>query len=176
MQNLDGAANFVIAADHRIQLGLLGQFGQIDGVFLQRLASIFCIGVGNRLAAAQIVDRFFHGALDHAAIAQQFSQTMLPAERCEHKQLAGYELVAPVLGQLVHDIEQAVQLIGNMHLAGRPLDLRQPVDRLAQLRAQQVDIGARLGEQVPYAAALLIQQRDHQVHRFDKRVVATERQ
>ena len=37
LQHLDGAADFVVAADHRIELALAGALGQVDGVFFQRL-------------------------------------------------------------------------------------------------------------------------------------------
>jgi hypothetical protein len=45
-----------------------------------------------------------------------------------------------------------------MHIAGRTLDTRrQAVDRLAQRRAQAIDVDVGLREQVPDRAALLIQ-------------------
>jgi len=34
LQHLDGSPDFIVAADHRIELALLGPFGQIDGVAL----------------------------------------------------------------------------------------------------------------------------------------------
>jgi hypothetical protein len=45
LQHLDGAADLVVAADHRIELALLGALGQVDGVFLQRLALLLGVGV-----------------------------------------------------------------------------------------------------------------------------------
>jgi hypothetical protein len=41
LQDLDGAADFIVAADHRIELALSGALGQVDAVFLQRLALAF---------------------------------------------------------------------------------------------------------------------------------------
>ena len=43
-QHLDGAADFLVAADHRIELAVAGGLGQVAGVFLQRV-----IGVLGRL-------------------------------------------------------------------------------------------------------------------------------
>ena len=44
LQHLDGAADLVVAADHRIQLALAGALGQIKRVLLQRLALAFAVG------------------------------------------------------------------------------------------------------------------------------------
>ncbi len=38
LQDLNGAANFVVTADHRIEFALFGALGQVDGVFVERLA------------------------------------------------------------------------------------------------------------------------------------------
>ena len=38
LQDLDRAANFVVAADHRIELAFACAFGEIDRVFLERFA------------------------------------------------------------------------------------------------------------------------------------------
>ena len=40
LQHLDGAADLVVAADDRIELAVAGARGQIDGVFLERLATL----------------------------------------------------------------------------------------------------------------------------------------
>jgi hypothetical protein len=44
LQHLDGAADFLVAADHRIELAAFGTRGQVDGVFLQRLACFLGVG------------------------------------------------------------------------------------------------------------------------------------
>ncbi len=68
------------------------------------------------------------------------------------------------------------EVVRDVHLAARALDLRQPVEGLAEPRAQQVDLGARLLEQRPHRAALLVEQRQHQVRGLDELVVAAEGQ
>ncbi len=40
-QDLDGAADFLVAPDHRIELALAGILGEVSGVFLQRVVLIF---------------------------------------------------------------------------------------------------------------------------------------
>ena len=51
-QHLDHAANLLVAADHRIELAAPRQFGQVLGVFFQRLKFAFGILVGHALRAA----------------------------------------------------------------------------------------------------------------------------
>jgi hypothetical protein len=67
LQHLDGAADFLVAADHRIELARFGARGQIDGVFLQRLTLILGVLALHLLAAAHRVDRRFEFLLVRAA-------------------------------------------------------------------------------------------------------------
>src|SRR5690606_3660449 len=75
---------------------------------------------------------------------------------------------------LVRQVEDAVEVVGDVHLAPRAFHARQPVERLPELRAQQVDVRARLVEEVAHRAALLIQQGRHHVQRLDVLVVAAD--
>jgi hypothetical protein len=63
LQDLDHAADLVVAADHRIELALAGALGEVEGVFLQRLALAFGFLVCTTLAAAHrldgLLERFF---------------------------------------------------------------------------------------------------------------------
>jgi hypothetical protein len=52
LQNLNRAANLVVAADDRIELSLFGAFGQIDRVFLERLPGVLRIRINDLLATA----------------------------------------------------------------------------------------------------------------------------
>ena len=58
-----------------------------------------------------------------------------------------------------------------MDFAAGALDLRQAVDRLAELRSEQIDVDARLGKQSAYGTALLVEHGDHDMYRFDELVV-----
>ena len=66
---------------------------------------------------------------------------------------------------------QLRQLVADVDIANRAFHARQAIDSVAQLRAQQVDVDAGLGEQAAHGAALLVEQRDHHVGRFDELVV-----
>ena len=94
----------------------------------------------------------------------------------EHEQFARNELVLALLRQLVGDVEQFAERIRNMQLAAGALDLRQLVELFGQLRAEQVDVNPGMRKQRAHRAALLVEQRRHQVHRLDELVIAPDRQ
>ena len=56
-EHLDGAADFLVAADHRVDLAVAGGLGEIAGVFLQRLIGILSGARVGGAALAQGVDR-----------------------------------------------------------------------------------------------------------------------
>ena len=56
LQHLDRAADLVVAADHRVELALPGALGQVDRVFLQRLALRLRRPVRHGLPAAHRLD------------------------------------------------------------------------------------------------------------------------
>ena len=53
-EHLDGAADFLVAADHGIELAGAGQFGQVAGIFLERIIGVFGGGAVGGAALAQI--------------------------------------------------------------------------------------------------------------------------
>jgi hypothetical protein len=59
LQDLDGAANLVVAADHRIELALARALGQVDAVFLERLTILLGARVLHLGAAAHLLDGLF---------------------------------------------------------------------------------------------------------------------
>ena len=56
-QHLDRAADFLVAADDRIELAGLGRLGEIAGIFLQRVIGIFGRRIVGRAALAEVFDR-----------------------------------------------------------------------------------------------------------------------
>ena len=54
LQHLDGAADLVVAADHRVELAVGGALGQVDRVLLERLAALLGVRVLHLLAAADL--------------------------------------------------------------------------------------------------------------------------
>ena len=56
-QHLDGAADFLVAADHRVELAVTRGLGQVAGIFLQRVIGVFGGGEIRGAALAQGLDR-----------------------------------------------------------------------------------------------------------------------
>ena len=64
-------------------------------------------------------------------------------------------------------LSRRARSLPTLHVAGLAGDLGQPVQRLGQALAQHRHVDAGLGQQRARAAALLVQQRQQQVRRFD---------
>jgi len=150
---------------------LLGFLGEVDGVFLQRLALLLGIGVVHRLATAHVLDGLLQRTLGGTGLAQDVAQRALILQRCQHEQLGGDVLVTLLLGQLVGDVEQAVEVVGDMHLALGALHPGQVIQCLTKAGTQLVHVHTGLGQQVTYAAAFLVEHGDHQVDRLDELVI-----
>ena len=130
------------------------------------------------------------------ALAEQAADGQLSADLRQRLVGAGYQNVSQVMahgefavrGSLVDLFPMGSELPYRIDLLDREidsirtfdpetqlttgaLDLRQPVDEHAELRAQQVDVDAGFNEQSANTAALLVEQRDHDVDRLDELVV-----
>ncbi len=57
LQDLNGAADLIVAADHGIELALGRALGKIDAVFLERLAILLRARIVDLGAAANLLDR-----------------------------------------------------------------------------------------------------------------------
>jgi hypothetical protein len=172
LQHLDGAADFLVTADHRVELAALGTRGQVDGVLLQRLPLFLGILRLHVLAATQLVDGRLQAGLVGTGGAQRHAQRAAVVQRRQHEPLAGNEGIAVLLGQLVGLVQQAPQVVAHRDVAGLAGHLGQRVQRLGQALAQHRHVHPGLGQQRTRAAALLVQQRAEQVNRFDDAVVA----
>jgi hypothetical protein len=53
---LNGAANFLIPADHRAKLAVPGRLGQVRGIFLQGIVAFSAVALSARAALAQIIN------------------------------------------------------------------------------------------------------------------------
>ncbi|MNG97126.1 hypothetical protein D3C79_562240 [compost metagenome] len=171
LQHLHGTADFVVTADHRVQLAFFGTLGQVDGVLVQRLARFLGVGVVDGRAAAQVVDGIFQGLLGHALAQQQLAELAVLVHGGQQHQLAGNELVALLLGQAVGLVEQARQVLGHVHVAGGVLDLRQLVEFFDHCLAQAIDVETNLHQQRLDRTTLLFDQRLQQVQGLDGGVI-----
>ena len=56
-QHLDGAADLLVAADHRVELAVAGRLGEVAGVFLQRVVAVLGVRAVDGPALAHVADR-----------------------------------------------------------------------------------------------------------------------
>ena len=131
-QHLDGAADFLVAADHRIELAVAGGLGEIARIFLQRV-----IGVLGRLrvggaALAQRLDGGVQVLRRDAGLGENLSGVAVLLQRDgEQQPLDGDETVAGLLGDLLGVVEQPRGRAGEIDLAGaRPGHLGHLVERI----------------------------------------------
>ncbi len=171
LQDLDGSANLVVAADHRIELAVLGTLGHVDGVLVERLTRFLGIGVVYRLSATQVGNGILQRLFRYTLAEQQLAESGIGIQRRQQDQLAGDVLVALLLRQAIGLIEQPRQVLGHVHVPGRVLQFRQTVEFLGQRLTERIDVEAHLHQQRLDRAALLFEQRLHQVKRLDGRVV-----
>ena len=175
LQDLDRAADLVVATDYRIELALSRTIGEVDGVFLERLALALGLLRVDATAAADGFDGRLQCFFRQAMLLQQPSRIALVVREGEQEQFAGDELVTAFDGDLVGDVEKIAKLAGNADLAALPLDFGQSRDRLGKRRLERghVDAGAR--EQRSRAPILLVEQSRQQVLRLDEAAVVAER-
>ena len=176
LQDLHGAANFVVAADHRVELALGGTLGEVDAVFLERFALAFGFLRIDALPAAHRHDRRLQRLALQAMLFGEAPGLALVVGQGEQEHFAGDELVAALLRFLVGEIEQVVQVAADRDIAAVAFDLGQAGQRLLHVLAQACDIDAGAGKQRRGAAVLLIDQCEQQVLRFDELLVAANRQ
>ncbi len=129
LQNLNGAPDLVIAADDRIEFALARALGEIDAVLLQRLAVLLGARILHLGAAANFLDRLFQAVPRRAAGLQDTAEFAAVIAGREHEQLAGDELIAALLGELVGDIQQFIEVVAEQHLAARSFHLRGTIQR-----------------------------------------------
>jgi len=156
--DLDHAPDLVVAADHRIEFSEAGALGQVEGVFVQRLALSFGFLALYTLPASHRLDRLLEGFLVDAVTPEQLADLALVLRQCEKQQFRCDELVAALLGFLVGHIQQIGQFPGHADFAFLALDLRQSADRVAQSRLQGRHVGPSTCKKRGRSAVILLQQ------------------
>jgi hypothetical protein len=174
LQHLDGATDLVVTADHRIQLALPRTLRQVQGVFLQRLALAFGLGVIDRLTTTHGVDGALQALARQTVGLGQVANLALAVGGSQQKQLAGHVLVTALDGFLLGSLQQGDKVTPHLHLF-LTFDLGQLLDRRLGRRLQpgHVDAGTlqqRLGP------ILLAQHGQQQVRRLDVGVVVAQGQ
>ena len=107
-QHLDGAADFLVAADHRIELAVAGGLGQVAGIFLECVIGIF----GRRRVRGAALAQGFNGRVQilrrDPGAGQNFPRlvVLLDGER-QQQPLDRHEGIAGFFRRLLRGLEHA---------------------------------------------------------------------
>ncbi|MNX72977.1 hypothetical protein D3C86_1043530 [compost metagenome] len=172
LQDLDGAADFVVAADDRVQLALAGALGQVQGVLGQGFAVGLAFGARHVFAAAHGVDRGFQGLFLQARFTQDAAGLAFVVGQRQQEQFAGDIGVTPSRRFLVGAGQHRVQVAANLHVVVA-LNLRQGLHGGFQRGLQAVDRHAGARQQTACAAVRIGQQCRQHVHGLDVGMIVT---
>src|SRR6056297_1670253 len=176
LQHLDGAADFLVAADDRIQPRLFGALGQVYGVLVQRLAGVLGVRVVDLFPAANRLDGGLDALLRDAGLVQNLAQAHLGFQRGQHEQFGRDIGVAALLRNLVGQVQYPAEVVGQIDLPGFPAGyLRHAVKLFAQAGTQRRDLRTGLGHQAAHAAAFLVEKGHHHVLGLEHGVVKAQR-
>ena len=93
-EDLDDAADLVVAPDHRVELALLGRAGEVAPELLERLVLVLGALVGHAVRAADVRQRLEHRVLRGAVAPQRLAGLRAVAGQREQEVLGGDVLVA----------------------------------------------------------------------------------
>jgi hypothetical protein len=111
-QNLDDAADLVVAADDRIQLALGGGLGQVTPVLLERLKLVLRVLVGHPVRAANLVQGLDERVAGGAAGAQRVAGPARMGRQGQEQVLGGDVLVAQLAHLVLGRAQDLHQLAG----------------------------------------------------------------
>ena len=100
-QHLNRAADFVVAANDRIEFSLAGLIRKVTRIFCQRLIIRFGVLIGNPRAAARLLDHFQQIVAINAVLTQDLSRFTVFLVSDRQQQMLGRDvLVLHLLGLL----------------------------------------------------------------------------
>ncbi len=120
-EHLDHAADLLVAADHRIELALARQVGQVAAVPLERLILALGILIGHALVAADRRERLEHPVPGDAALLRSCAAGERPVSVAEgDEQVLGADvLVLQPLGLGLRRVDDQLHAGRQAHLARR---------------------------------------------------------
>ena len=177
-QHLDGAADFLVAADHRIELAVARGLGQVAGIFLQRVIGVLGRGAVGGAALAQRLDRRVQVLRRDAALAEDGAGLAVLLERQPEQQpLDGDKAVAGLFGGLFRGVERARQFRRQIDLPGAASgNFRQLVERVLGRLEDGAGIAAGAVDQTAGKPLAVVQQHFQHMQRRELLVAVAHRQ
>ena len=162
-EDLDHAADLVVAPDHRVELALLGLRGEVAAVLLERLEGVLGVLGGDAVRAADLLD----GGGQHVVARERRAGGAGRLGEREQQVLGGDVLVAQLAGLALGGAQDVEQLAGVAGLARAGGDRRELVERGVDDAADLVRGGADLAQDGRDDAVVLLEQHGEQVLGLD---------
>ena len=174
LQDLHRAADFIVAADHRIELPLAGLRGEVNRVLFKRAAGLFGVRVIGRLAAAHFRDRGIERAPGKTVLAGNTAGIALLVREGKKEHLGRDEFIAPLHRLFLGEVESVREIAAHLDIARGAGNLREVFDRLVGCPGKTGDVHARALEQAHRGAILIVKDCGEQMHGLEKLVVVRE--
>jgi hypothetical protein len=158
-EHLDGAANLLVAADHRVELALAGLGGEVAGILLQRVVLVLGRGGIGRPALPDLLDRGIQRLRGDASLLEDFRRlgVLLHGQR-QQQPLDGDEGVTRLLGDLVRRVEDLGGRLGEIDLPVAAGNLGDRVERLLGGGERRLRVAAGPGDQPGREALGIVEQ------------------
>src|SRR3954452_17702918 len=175
-EDLDDAADLVVAADDRIELAVLGGLREVAPELLQRLVLLLGALVRDAVGAADGLDGLQRALVGGAVALEDGGRlTALGAGEREQDVLGRDVLVAQLAGLALGGAQDVHELAAGGRLLGAGGDGGELVERRVELAADGVGLGAQLAQDGPDDALGLLEQREQEVLGLRLGVVAAGR-
>ena len=171
-EDLDHAADLVVAPDHRVEPALARLGGEVAPELLERLERVLGVLAGHAVRAADLLDRLGERLVAGAVRAQRVAGGAGGLGEREQQVLGGDVLVAELAGLALGGAQDVEQLARVARLAGAGGDRRQRVDRRVDGGADRLGLGLELAQGRLDHALLLLEQHREEVHGLHLGVVA----
>ena len=167
-QDLNGPADFLVTADHRVEFTFPGNLGQIPSEFLQRVILVFgSRGIG-RPALAKLVDCLVQSVWRNAVPLHQLAGFAVAVHgKGKQKPLHGDETVSSLVGDLLGLLEQACGCLAHVKLSGPTGNFRHLVQKALKIALQCLGVAAGTVDQATGHAFGIIQKNLQDVFRCE---------
>src|SRR5205809_1060412 len=175
LQDLDAAADLVVAADDRVELALAGPVGQVERVLRESLALPLVTLGRNCFSTPDLLDGFLKQLPGNPGGLQDPSGLPLVRRGGQEEQLRGNVLVAALLRFLVGDVKELSEVTRQHYLARGAFHLGQARNGVGKSLLESIRISARLADKTGHSPVLLAQESGEQVLGLHVLVVLAQR-
>ena len=127
LQHLNGAADFVVAADNGVKFTVAGALGQVERVFFQRIALVFGISIVHVLSSSYRVNCGIDILFGRAGFFQDFAGRIVLLHQSKQEKFAGDIGIAAFGCRFVHQVQHRLQFAAGHNVAALAGHFRQAV-------------------------------------------------